>query len=159
MGSMLHVDLKGTADTISAGQANAEKGVETSWLAPTDVPSDAPGECILHRAKPSTSSDAWNHVVWEGQHEVLNTEIVSNTPEIRDGQSFKTIRGPYCATAGCGCSLRKLSDAVAEKGFPGAAAEEGQEDSVAEDLVAQQDPCHVEVARQALHSLAGGRCD
>ena len=44
VGTMLHVELESTANTISAGQANAEKGVETSWLAPAEVPSSHPGE-------------------------------------------------------------------------------------------------------------------
>ena len=155
MGTMRHIGLKNTANTISAGQANAELGVATSWLAPAMVPSTSPDDCVLHRSTPSTSSGQnWNHIVWEGEHEILNTEIISNTPEVRDGQRFVKIKGPFCATANCGCSLRKLSSAVAGRGFPGA-VEDGGEDEVEEAA----DPYHVEVAKEALHSLAGGHCD
>jgi hypothetical protein len=155
MGTMRHIGLKATADTISAGQANAEKGVATSWLAPATVPSTSPGECLLHKSVPSTSSSQnWNHIVWEGEHEILNTEIISNTPEVKEGQRFVKIRGPLCATANCGCSSRKLSSAVAGRGFPGA-VEDGDGDEIEEAA----DPQHVEVAKEALRSLAGSQCD
>ena len=36
-GETMHVGLEGTSDTIAAGQSNAERGVETSWLAPAEV--------------------------------------------------------------------------------------------------------------------------
>ena len=39
-GPTRHVGLENTEDTISAGQVNSERGVETSWLAPEEIPSN-----------------------------------------------------------------------------------------------------------------------
>ena len=86
-GQTLHIGLADTPDAISAGQVNAERGIETSWLAPPEVPASKPGMCILH--KPSDDIDAdqdFNHIVWQGSHEILIPEIVANTPEVRDDQ-------------------------------------------------------------------------
>ena len=64
MGTMRHIGLEQTADTISAGQANQETGTETSWLAPEIVPSRSPGKIILHKAvEPQPGSAVFNHVI------------------------------------------------------------------------------------------------
>ena len=43
------VGLGDTSDAIAAGQINAERGVEVSWLAPAEVPSNKPGTRVLRR--------------------------------------------------------------------------------------------------------------
>jgi hypothetical protein len=84
-GDSVHVGLENTDDTISAGQQNAEHGVETSWLSPSVVPANRPGTCILHKpAKRAACNDKGNHVIWYGKHEVLIPSIVANTPELCD---------------------------------------------------------------------------
>ena len=64
--------------------------------------------------------EGFNHIVWEGRHKVLLPSIVQNTPEVADDQVFTEVVGPFCATPGCSCNLRKLSDlALAGRGLPG----------------------------------------
>ena len=109
----MHIGLDDTQDTISAGQANRDLGIETSWLTPAVVPSSSPGPCLLHYADSSCSSEKeYNHIIWTGRHQIIAPKIVSNTPELADDQEFRLLEGTYCATASCGCSLPKLSDAI-----------------------------------------------
>ena len=63
-GESMHVGMAETADTISAGQANMEHGVETLWIEPGSTPADRPGQCILRKRAPGKFS----HVVIEGSH-------------------------------------------------------------------------------------------
>ena len=56
-GPTFHLGLENTADTISAGQGNCERGVETSWLAPEEIPSNKPGPCVLHLPSGETAAD------------------------------------------------------------------------------------------------------
>ena len=49
-------------------------------------------------------------------------QIVANTPEVRDDLEFFDVVGPLCATAGCRCNMRKLSDALCERSFSAIAA-------------------------------------
>ena len=115
--------LKNTEDTISAGQVNCARGVETSWLAPEEIPSNKPGPCVLHLPSAETAADQErNHVIWEGVHRVLVPQVVANTPEVKDDQEFFDVVGPVCATAGCRCGIRKLSDALCERFLPAVAA-------------------------------------
>ena len=105
-GSVDHVGLDETQNTLSAGQHNAELGVETSWLAPENPGLNSIcGDCILH------SSDG-GHVIWSGSHRVQKTAIRCRTPEIQDDDEILTISGEFCATTGCSCNLPKLAEAI-----------------------------------------------
>ena len=112
MGKFTHIGLEDTADTIGACQVNQQTGIETSWLSPSDLPSTTPGPVVIHKPSQGSRRGQWNHVTWSGKHEVLIPRIVANTLGVSDDQTFSTISGTYCATAGCGCSLPKLTEAI-----------------------------------------------
>ena len=161
-GESMHVGMAETADTISAGQANMEHGVETLWIEPGSTPADRPGQCILRKRVPGKFS----HVVIEGSHQILLPDVVANTPEVADDDSFMQVTGKFCVTPGCKCSLRKLEDVRSSRAFPGqeAAAEQAGGAELAEVPEALEpeledlDPFRVEQSKQALHSLSGYRC-
>lgn len=172
-GETLHVGLEDTSDTIAAGQINAEKGVETSWLAPLQVPSNKPGTCVLHAPASEVDGDSWNHVVWQGSHKVLVLKIVANMPEVRDDQTFETVLGPLCSTPACACSLRKLHEILEDpRGFPARAEKAEKRDQPGEEAEAagaaadghaevadDADPYAVESRTKALNSHSGKRCN
>ena len=56
IGDMVHIGLEKTANTVSAGQANAEHGIATSWMEPAETPASKPGVCVLHKAGGSDGS-------------------------------------------------------------------------------------------------------
>ena len=112
-GATKNVCLPNTARTHSAGDCNAKFGVCMSWLSPDSTPSEIPGTCILHRPNNSSTSTDWSHVVWHGKHDIVVPRINSNTPDLADGDTTVPIEGTFCATAGCGCDLAKLSNAAA----------------------------------------------
>ena len=79
-GTVRHVALKDTTNTISAGQLNSEIGVETSWLAPAMPSESSPcGPCVIHR-------NAGGHVLWTGAHQFQLAKIAGRTPELEDNQ-------------------------------------------------------------------------
>ena len=139
--------------------------METSWLTPAVVPSSSPGPCLLHYADGSHSSgEDYNHIIWTGRHQIIAPKIVSNTPELADDQEFRLLEGTYCATASCGCSLPKLSDAIhqLERGLPAVAAAAaiapGEDQDALQVPELEEDPHAVDAARLALHSLTGAKC-
>ena len=68
----------------------------------------------------------FSHVVIEGSHQILLPDVVANTPEVADDDSFMWVTGKFCVTPGCKCSLRKLEDLRSSRALPGqeAAAEQ-----------------------------------
>ena len=92
-GPLAHIGLEETGDTISAGQCNAEHGIATSCLQPLTTPSPDPWVCVLHKPAEQASEGSFNHVVWEGQHQIVVPDIVCATPEIADDQKLRTISG------------------------------------------------------------------
>ena len=96
-GKVRHIGLGKTTNTLSAGQHNAELGVQTSWLEP-----EQPG--LLSQCGPCLIlKPAGGHITWSGQHQVQIPRINGRTPEITDDQPIHTISRTYCATAGCEC--------------------------------------------------------
>jgi len=105
-GELDHIGLDETSNTLSSGQRNAELGVETTWMAPPAPGPDSDcGTCVLHR------SDG-GHVVWSGTHQVQLPSIRSRTPEVSDNAPILNLRGEFCTTTSCTCSLPKLSQAI-----------------------------------------------
>jgi len=153
-----------TGDTISAGQCNAEHGIATSWLQPLTTPSPDPGVCILHKPAEQASGRSFNHVVWQGQHQLVVPDIVCATPEGADDQKFRTISGKFCTTPSCQCSLPKLYVYLPDRGFPGRVADGEDDQALVEaepEAEGQQqlDPHAVDARKAALHSLSCSPCD
>ena len=174
VGVLRHVGLEATQDTISAGQANAQTGVQTSWISPEPIPSLVPGPVVLHEpAEQSGDADIPNHIIWEGSHRILIPSIVANTPELADSQRFRTISGRFCATPGCRCPLKKLTSVIEDhRGFPAAVEAQAEVEaeakaangagadvaSVANEDEDNGDEFHVEQRKSALYSLSGYKC-
>ena len=70
-GKSMHIGLEHTADTISAGQANSEHGIGTSWLTPESYPVPGPAPIVLHKLLDLTDDGVFNHIVWSGSRSVL----------------------------------------------------------------------------------------
>ena len=109
-----NICLPKTARTHSAGDCNAQFGVGMSWLSPEQCPSQSPGPCILHTPSQTDGASDYSHIVWHGSHDIVIPEVSANTPALRDGTKTINLTGDFCATAGCRCSLRKLSHVATE---------------------------------------------
>jgi len=75
-GQARHIGLEKTTNTLSAGQHNAELGVQTSWLEPEEpgLLSQC-GPCLIHKP-------AGGHITWSGQHRIQIPRIIGRTPEV-----------------------------------------------------------------------------
>ena len=54
------------------------------------------------------------HVASHGAHQIQRTNFKCRTPEVADDTQILTLYETFCATAGCGCNLPKLADAIRE---------------------------------------------